>query len=156
MTLLPVSLPTLALMCQCRDTQQDTPFLLFPQLPHISTFPERTAAASERRLPRNDPEIPGPCPAESGKPNRHWFLYLRLPGLSSPQDQGKQYRWRRRHVAMTEVTHKRREQVTCDHRTVSTRRGSCCRTVQKTQPPVQYLPKQNGVLGFCFGVAMLT
>lgn len=51
-TLLPVSLPTLALMWQCRDTQQDTPFLLFPQLPHVSTFPEHTTA-SEWRVPRN-------------------------------------------------------------------------------------------------------
>lgn len=35
-------------------------------------------------------------------------------------------------------------------------RGSCCRSFQKTHLLAQYLPKQNGVFGFCFGVAMLT
>ena len=36
------------------------------------------------------------------------------------------------------------------------KRGSSRRNVQKTCLLAQYLPKQNGVLGFCFGVAMLT
>lgn len=35
------------------------------------------------------------------------------------------------------------------------KRGSCCR-VFRNHPLAQYLPKQNGVFGFCFGVAMLT
>lgn len=36
------------------------------------------------------------------------------------------------------------------------KRGSYSRSVQKTHPLAEYSPKQNGVFGFCFGVAMLT
>ena len=53
-------------------------------------------------------------------------------------------------------THTRYKSHVIDHRTVSTQKRKLLEECSENPTSAQDLPKQNGVLGFCFGVAMLT
>lgn len=96
-----------------------------------------------------------PHPVEPGKlavPLHICFRWLKTLW----RDPGKQYTWEPGNTAVTEVTHTDRVYVKVITRQFPCQRGSCYRSVQKPHLLAQYLPKQNGVFGFCFGVAMLT